>query len=144
VNEADLFRASTRAALGLREPDGTTPGDAPELWRLGTYRATVKAAASDGSTVDVQPEDPRLSQRGEGMQAIPLRQPFPGAIVVPTTSSTVRIGWESGREDRPYADLWLDGSASKIVINGTLVIAGAETGAQFVALSNLVTARLMN
>lgn len=139
MNLPPLFRLAVRWALGLREPSGNTPGDPEELWRLGLYRARVDKCATDGSAVDVTPEDPRLSP----MQSIPLRSPFPGAVTVVSAGAIVLVGWERGEQTRPYAlPLWESGSATKVTIPATTVYLGEESGAQFVALANLVKSQL--
>lgn len=129
----DRFRRAVRHALGLRD------GDTGELWRHGLYRARVDVCASDGSTVDVTFEDERLPpQKGAA-----LRFGVPGAVAVVPAGAVVLVGWEKGDAARVYAvPSWESTTPTKLILNGTTVIAGAESGAQFVALSNLVNARL--
>lgn len=139
TDRADAHRRTTRTALGI-DPDAHLPA----IDRLALYRAEVKACASDGSTVDVAPIDPRVPP----MQGIPLRSPFPAAYVVATSYVPVcLVGWEGGDPSKPYAlPHWTaNGPASKVVIpvDGTMFL-GAETGAQFVALANLVLSELQS
>ena len=114
-----------------------SPDDGMAVDRLALYRAQVKACASDGSTVDVAPEDARL----DAMQGIPVRVGIPGAVAIMSAGAIVLVGWEKGDSALPYAvPSWEAGaSVTKLILNGSTVIAGAETGAQFVALANLVT-----
>lgn len=132
-NLSGLFAANVRAALGLDDKPA-------ELWRLGEYEAEVKAAASDGSTVDVAPTDPRI----DPMNGVALLNPFPGCTVVPKAGSVVRIGWVGGDASRVYArPSWkAGGDASKVVVQSDLVVLGAESSAQFVALANKVDGAL--
>jgi hypothetical protein len=124
-----------RAANG-QDPDVVPP----DLFRLGLYRAEVKAAASDGSTLDVAPEDQRLSLA----QNVPMRVGIPGAVVVVKAGAVVLLGWEAGDPARPYCTpLWEAGAGvTKLVANADLVVLGAESGAQFIALANLVKSEL--
>lgn len=132
------FLLAVRRALRLREADPATgrPGDPAELWRFGLYDARVDACAADGSTVDVTPDDPRL----DPIQAVPVRVGVPGHEAVVQAGALVLVGWVRGDASRPYAvPHWAMGaSVTKLVINGTAVYLGAESGAQLVALANLV------
>lgn len=89
------FLRLVRLALGLP----SDPTSLPRVDRLAQYRAEVKTAATDGSTVDVAPEDARLPP----MQGVPLRVAIPGLTVVAKAGSVVLIGWERGDPSRPYA-----------------------------------------
>ena len=128
------LRRFVRAAVGM------SPDDGMAVDRLALYRAQVKACASDGSTVDVAPEDTRL----DAMQGIPVRVGIPGAVAIIAAGAIVLVGWEKGDSALPYAvPSWEAGATvTKLILNGSTVIAGAEAGAQFVALANLVKAQL--
>lgn len=88
------FRALIRKVLGLPEDDGAPP----DLVRLGLYRARVDACASDGSTLDVTPEDKRISPE----KNVPVRVGIPGAVAVVQAGAIVLLGWERGDPGRPY------------------------------------------
>lgn len=115
---------------------GLDPDRTPRVDRLALYRARVDVCASDGSTVDVTPEDSRLV----AMQSVPVRVSPPGAQWQVSPGARCLIGWSDGDDSKPYAMPAYDASATvvKLVLNGTTVILGAESGAQFVALANLV------
>lgn len=101
---SDELRALVRRILGL--PDN--PGQPPDLIRLGLYRARVDVCSSgeDGTTLDVTPEDSRISPE----KGVPLRLPFPCVIAV-ATGAIVHIGWEKGDPGRPYcAPIFEDGA----------------------------------
>jgi hypothetical protein len=74
------------------------------------------------------------------VQGVPVRVGMPGVTAVVAAGAVVLLGWEKGDPSRPYAaPAWEPGaSVTKLVINGTVVYLGAEAGAQFVALANLV------
>lgn len=128
----DRFRATIRAALGLP----TAPGEPPDLMRLGLYRARVDVCAANGSTVDVTPEDSRISPE----KGVPVRVGIPGAAAVVSAGAVVLLGWERGDPARPYAvPSWESGATvTKLVLAATLAHLGAEAGSQFIALSNKV------
>lgn len=131
----ELTSKFRRAVLRvLRLDDGP-----PELFKLGLYRARVDKAASDGSTLDVTPEDTRISPD----QRVPLRVGIPGAVAVVEPGAIVLYGWEAGDPARAYCTpLWEAGAGVvKLVLNGDVVHLGAESGSQFVALANLVQER---
>jgi hypothetical protein len=103
----------------------------PMIDRLALYRAEVKAASSDGKTLDVDPEDSRIS----GIQGVPIRVGIPGAVAVVQPGAVVLIGWERGDPSRPYAvPSWESGaSVTKLVVNATELYLGTETGAKKLA-----------
>lgn len=112
MDVADYFVRLVRAALKL-DPDEKKP---PRIDRLAFYRAEVKAAASDGSTVDVAPEDTRIA----GHQKVKLLVGTPGNTSVAKTGAIVHLGWERGDPARPIAvPLWESGKkAAKIIFDG--------------------------
>jgi hypothetical protein len=136
ADPVNKLRSVIRAALGMP----TDPGSPPDLMMLGLYRATVNSAASDGSTLDVTPEDTRIPPA----KNVPMRVGIPGAVVVVQAGSVVLIGWERGDPARAYCvPSWESGaSVTKLVFPATTVYLGAESGSNFVALANLVKARL--
>jgi hypothetical protein len=107
----DTLRGVVRAALGLP----ADPGAPPDLLRLGLYRARVDAAASDGSKLDVTPEDTRISPE----KNVPLRVGIPGAVHIAKQGDVVLLGWERGDPARPYcAPHWETGATiSKLTLN---------------------------
>ncbi len=89
----DMITSIVRGVLGL------LLGDTAELWRHGLYRAEVKSCASDGSTVDLQPEDPRVV----GHKSVPVLIGIPGAVAVVESGTVMLIGWQKGDPTKPYA-----------------------------------------
>lgn len=129
------FRRLVRIALGLDEE----PGKPPQIDQLAFYRAEVKACASDGSTVDLQPEDSRI----KGHQQVPVRTGVPGLVAVVQPGAIVHLGWIGGDPSKPVAvPIWESATTTKLVLAATTVYLGAESGAQFVALANLVASEL--
>ncbi len=101
------------------------------------YDAKIVAQSADGTTVDIQPGDPRLP----GMSKVPLRPGVPGVTVQVAPGGFIRLGWDRGNPSMPYCALWQGGETPvKTVIKGTTVYIGDETGAQFIAMSNKVKA----
>lgn len=130
---ASRFTSVVLSALGW-------PRRPPPLDMMLFYRAEVKATSADGSTVDVQPEDTRISAH----QGVPLRSPFPACSVTVKPGSVVLIGWEHGDPSRVYAAPIFEGSGgvTKLVIRADQVHLADEAGSNFVALANLVDAEL--
>ncbi len=95
------------------------------------YPAVVVAQNSDG-TLQVIADDPKI--RGNGHNNIALRNGLPGTSVTVQQGSRVRLGFEEGKPNLPYAALW-DRNAAFDEIN-----LGQST--EFVALANLVKAEL--
>jgi hypothetical protein len=132
---SDELRALVRRILRLPED----PGQPPDLVRLGLYRARVDVC--DGSTVDVSPEDPRISPE----KGVPLLVPIPGAVVNVSPGAIVHLGWEKGDPSRPYCTpIWEAGatlvslsigtSADAVVTASDIAaIKAAISGAAFVA-----------
>ena len=90
------------------------------------YDAKIISQSADGSTVDLQPGDPRLP----GLSKVPLRLGIPGATVQVTPGGFIRLGWDRGNPSMPYAALWQGGeSPIKVVIKGASVYLGDESGA---------------
>jgi hypothetical protein len=108
---------------------------------LGLYTAQVVRQAADG-TLDLLPDDDRL--RAQGRQAIPIRHGLPGVTVEVPAGERVLLGFDAGDPSKPYAALWHEGQATKIVF-GTMTIEAAgnkalalaqETKAALDALQN--------
>lgn len=80
------------------------------------YDAKVVSQSADGATVDVQPGDPRLP----GMSKVPLRLGLPGCVAKFSPGQYVRIGWDRGSPQLPYACLFQGGeSVTNIQLAGT-------------------------
>lgn len=101
---SDRLRAVIRAALGLPKD----PGAPPDLMRLGLYPARVDKCASDGSVVDVTPDDSRISPE----KNVKLVVPIAGAVMTFAPGAIVRLGWEKGDPARPFCIPIFDAGAS--------------------------------
>lgn len=66
------------------------------------YDATVKSQSADLTTVDLQPEDPRIG----GLQRVPIRNGLAGCSQEVPTGTKIRLGWDRGDPRRPFAALW--------------------------------------
>lgn len=128
------MRRWVRTALRL-DPDT----ELPRIDYLATYDAEVKAIASDGSTVDLEPKVSHVKP----INGVEVRLGVPGAVAIVEVGAMMKLGWVGGDPAQPYAEpSWKQGAAvTKLVMNGQTVILGAEAGAQFVALANLVDNR---
>lgn len=94
----------------------------------------AKVISQSGSTVDVKPVDSRLP----GMSKVPLRLGIPGASVQVAPGATLRIGWDRGNPQYPFAALWNGGeTVTQETLEATLLNLGG-TGGQFIALSTKV------
>lgn len=71
----------------------------PHVDYLAFYRAEVQTASSDGKTVDVQPENPRIKSR----QGVKLLTGVPAGIAVVKKGTIVHLGWEGGDPAKPIA-----------------------------------------
>jgi len=133
--QLDVIEKLAAAVLGRLRIDFA---GAPLIDRLALYRAKVVKAASDGSTVDVQPESSRLDL----MQQVPFRHG--PAVAVPKPGAFVLLGWEAGDSARPYArpDYELGATFTTANLLADLVTLGDTSGAQFVALANKVASAL--
>lgn len=133
---AEDFVRLIRRIVGLPEDEGTPP----DLMRLGLYRARVDACASDGSTMDVTPEDKRISPE----KSVPVRVGVPGSYAVVQTGATVLLGWERGDPARPYCvPSWESGATvTKLVINANDIELAGNTHSVILdtLLSDLATA----
>jgi hypothetical protein len=100
---SETFRALVRKLVGLPVDEGQPP----DLVRLGLYRARVDVCAADGSTLDVTPEDTRISPE----KNVRLLVPIPGAVVAVSPGAVVHLGWEKGDPGRPYCTpIWEAGA----------------------------------
>jgi len=131
------LRRMVRTALRL------DPGaELPRIDYLATYDAEVKAIAADGSTVDLEPKASHVKP----INGVEVRLGVPAAVAIVEVGAIVKLGWVGGDPKQPYAEpSWKQGATvTKLVVNGTLIILGAEAGAQYVALANLVKAELQS
>lgn len=104
---------------------------------LGTYTCEVSRQAADG-TLDLMPFDSRL--RATGLQAVPIRHGLPGVkeIQVPA-GQLVQLAFDEGKPSKPYASLFHNGVAIKIVLDANVFEMG---GALAVAMAAKVDAAL--
>lgn len=117
------FRRTVLAALGV--------DDVPELPtydRMALYPCEVKKCASDGSTVDVTPDSPRVKPA----QGVRVKVGLPGAVAVVQQGARVLLGWEGGDPAKPYVvPSWESGATvTKLVLKATTVYLGDEAGAE--------------
>lgn len=121
------LRGVIRAALGL----GGDPGQPPDLVRLGFYRVRVDKAASDGSTLDVTPEDKRIPPA----QNVPIRVGVPGIVAIVQQGAIAAIAWLGGDPAKHYgAPVWEAGATVlKMVLNVAALHLGGESGSDGVA-----------
>lgn len=113
------LRNVVRAIIGMPED----PGQPPLIDRLAWYEARVTSCASDGSTCDVQPFDPRIA----GENGVQVLVGVPGAVAVVAPGATVVLGWERGDPARPKCmPLWEPGATvNKLTFNAlALELAG--------------------
>jgi len=119
----DLWTAVIRAALKLP----VDPGEPPDLMRLGLYEARVDVCATDGSTLDVTPNDKRLPPA----KGVKLKAGIPGAVATVQAGAVVLLGWERGDPGSPYCvPCWSSGATVvKLVLNAQAIYLGGESGA---------------
>jgi hypothetical protein len=91
---SDTFRVLVRRIVGLPDDEGQPP----HVDRLAHYRARVDTCASDGSTLDVTPEDKRISAE----KNVPLRVGVPGSTAVIQPGAIVWLGWDAGNPAKPH------------------------------------------
>lgn len=115
------FRALIREIVGLP----TDEGKPPQLDRLAHYRARVDACAADGSTLDVTPEDKRISPE----KNVPLRVGVPGSYAVVASGAIVWLGWDGGDPKKPHClPAWESATVTKLVMKAAQVFVGDESG----------------
>lgn len=102
----------------------------PRIDRCALYPGRVVAQDGDGR-LEVQLDDPRWPS----LTRVPIRLAWAQGSLTVQPGARVLVGWEAADPARPYAALWESGTLSQAVI-------GNPTAAQFVALANLVKARL--
>jgi hypothetical protein len=125
------FVRAVRAALGL-----SLKTTLPKLDRMAYYRSRVDKASSDGKTLDITPLNADIPPP---RQAVQLRT-LAGVTAIVQPGAIVGYGWDEGDESKPHCiPLWDAGAAlTKFLVTADVVILGAESGAQFVALANKV------
>jgi hypothetical protein len=78
------------------------------------WPARVVRQNSD-ETLEVVPDDERLRQGRGGINKVPIRHGIPGVQSILVSSGTrVRIGFDGGDPDKPFAALWDSGSADLV------------------------------
>jgi hypothetical protein len=117
------LRNIVRAIVGMPED----PGQPPQYDRMAWYRATVTSCASDGSTCDVQPEDPRIS----GENGVKVLVGVPGLVGVVAPGAIVHLGWEKGDPSRPrVVPIWESGATvQQLILNAAALYLGGQSGA---------------
>lgn len=112
----------------------------PRLAYLARYPARVVARAADGSTVDVQPDDPLMPP----LSRVELRHGLPGVTAVVARGARVLVAFDAGDPGRPYVDgTWESGaSVEKLVLKGSEVHVGDEVGSQPSVMGDTLSARL--
>jgi hypothetical protein len=80
---------------------------------LGHYRCQVISQSADLATVDLVPDDSRLSQNGA--QNVPLRHGLPGCKVQVPSGTYVLLGWLNGDPSKPYCGLWEGGESPQSI-----------------------------
>lgn len=124
------LRNVVRAIVGLPED----PGQPPQIDRLAWYRAQVTACASDGTTCDVQPEDPRISPEN----GVKVLVGIPGLVGVVQVGAVVHLGWERGDPARPRCvPIWeMGATVQQLILNAAAIYLGGQSGAQAAARQN--------
>lgn len=116
---ADGFRALVRRIVGLPDDEGKPP----QIDRLAHYRARVDLCAADGSTLDITPEDPRISPE----KNVRLLVGVPGQTAIIQPGAIVWLGWDAGNPARPHClPCFESASVIKLVLNATQVLIGAD------------------
>jgi hypothetical protein len=125
-DSAQQFRRMVRAALSM-DLDGPLVVD-----RLALYRAEVKARASDGSTVDLQPAVTTIPP----IQNVPVRVGVPGMVAIVSPGAVCRLGWDGGDPSQPRAMPVWDPSATveELVLNAVTLYLGGKSGAKAIGL----------
>lgn len=96
---------------------------------FGLYDARLVSQSADLSTVDVTPADPRLG----GMSRVPLRLGLPGIKAQVSPGATLRIGWDRGNPQYPFASLWNGGeTVVSLQVDATLINLGGLGGEELV------------
>lgn len=92
----------------LRDPVvAMTRSAIPEFSYRAAYRCKVASQSADLTTLDLIPDDPRLS--GSGAQSVPLRHGLPGCKVQVPSGTYVLLGWMNGDPQKPFCALWEGG-----------------------------------
>lgn len=91
------------------------------------YDAKVVSQSADGATVDVQPGDERLP----GMSKIPLRLGLPGTVAKFAPGQYVRLGWDRGNPQMPYACLFQGGETVTELDMDAAIVRLGDSGAVF-------------
>lgn len=129
----NAFRRIVWAALGILRPSDDPARDSSpvvQIDRLALYRCRVVSCAADGSTVDLQPDNPRIEPR----QAVPVVVGVPGMVAIVEPGSIVWLGWEAGDDSKPRAvPDWETASVTKLVANAVAVHLAGESGSDGVA-----------
>ena len=131
---ASRFRALARASLDV------APGSAqPAINYLAHYPCRIVAISDDGMTVDVQPDDRTIAARKD----VPVVVGVPGLSHFVESGAVARLGWDGGDPSRPrcYPE-WDSATVTRLVLSASTVYLGGYSGAQFLALANLVNAEL--
>lgn len=71
------------------------------------YDAKIVKQSTDGTTVDLQPSDPRLP----GLSNVRLRNGVAGTVCKVAAGAFVSLGWDNGDPTKPYAQTWGGGES---------------------------------
>lgn len=126
--------------------------DYSQLWP-----ARVVSQNSD-ETLEVVPDDERLRRGRGGMNRVPIRHGIPGIQSIQVAGGTrVRIGFDGGDPDKPFAALWdsgsanlvqlgplgagvaYEGSAVEVYLPPAVPVSGTLNGAPFAGVMTIVT-----
>lgn len=109
------------------------------MWRYNMlYRAKVVAQSGDADKVDVKPQNPDLPP----MAGVPLRHGIPGLRVQVATGSWLRVGWDEGRPDKPFAALWDSSSVLRMSLAATDLRLGSRDASEALMLGNTTAVEL--
>lgn len=113
----DAFAAAVRASL-------------PPLTFFACHWARV--IAQNGSTVDVEIENPTIAKFLPSMSGVPLMMPAPGATVQMAAVGRVLIGWSDGDQSKPFAIAYDAATALiKLVLNSPQILLGDDAAQPF-------------
>lgn len=94
---------------------GRTPTMA--TWNcMALFPAVVVAQDASTGLVDVVPDD--VLHRGTGLSRLPIKHGLPGVTVRVPAGARCLVGFEAGDRQRPYVQLWEEGSVTSVTFDG--------------------------